>query len=917
MVGDILKIKTNVPPLGTNILSRPRIQERLEEDLTAAEGFIRQLTLVSAPAGFGKTTLVRKWLAGREDRTAWYSLNQEDNEPERFWLYLISAMQTVESGVGNGPLEMLRSTVLSSDPSMVSQSLLTPLLNDLFALENPLFLVLDDYHLINNPQIHKDMTFFIENLPPALHLVVTTRSDPAWPLPRWRARRKMAEIRLEELKFSREEADWLFNTCKGLQLDESQVTALYNKTEGWVTGLQLAAFSLSTSRNTEEFINSFAGSHRHVLHFLSEEVFSRQSGDIQDFLLQTSILNRFCAPLCDEVTGKTNSSEVLAVLERDNLFVIPLDDQSTWYRYHQLFADLLLHQLKMAAPDKVDELHEKAGRWFLKEGEPGEAVHHAFSSNNLETAAQIIHEHFDEVMQDKGSSYLNRCLEDFHPELLKKFPRLAAHKAFYRLLRKGREEAKESLELAEELEYENKEEQREYAGIVAAVKAYNNVYTQNFSKVLENAEKALQLLPRESHYWRMSVAVFSGDARLFSGNPKDAYPYYMEARLHSQKIGSHIFFLSSGFKLATTLYYLGRLKEAEEMARDMLQAARKAGLSAVPRAGLLWVLLGELLREKGELEEAERCIERGLFLSRPEKPSLGWNYLFKTALYFTRQEYHNAQKTIKEIETLHSQGELPNFIMFPAAVWKARILLELGEAARGREVLFNAGIKEDNPVQGGQEKGFLVLCRLLMAENKAGPGLAEKYMKPVEELANRGEQNRLLLETLLVKAMAEEQAGSLESAEASLVSALRIGFESGYYQVFHDEGRNLAPVFSRVVKGMNRDSSLRKNRDLLKYVNKISQEMILKESTGETPGTGGRVKKTGEPSYQELVEQLTARELEILHLISQGFSNQDISEKLYLSVGTVKWYTSNIYGKLGVRGRAQAVSRGVTLKLIS
>ncbi len=184
MVADILKIKTNVPPLGTNILSRPRIQGRLEENLTAADGFIRQLTLVSAPAGFGKTTLVRKWLAGREDRTAWYSLDQGDNEPERFWLYLISALQTVESGVGKGPLEMLRSTVMSSDPSIVSQSLLTPLLNDLFALENPVFLVLDDYHLMNNPQIHKDMTFFIENLPPTLHLVVTTRSDPAWPLPR-------------------------------------------------------------------------------------------------------------------------------------------------------------------------------------------------------------------------------------------------------------------------------------------------------------------------------------------------------------------------------------------------------------------------------------------------------------------------------------------------------------------------------------------------------------------------------------------------------------------------------------------------------------------------------------------------------------------------------------------------------------
>ncbi|MDO9574046.1 MAG: hypothetical protein Q7I94_03540 [Candidatus Contubernalis sp.] len=341
-------------------------------------------------------------------------------------------------------------------------------------------------------------------------------------------------------------------------------------------------------------------------------------------------------------------------------------------------------------------------------------------------------------MQDKGSGYLFRCLESFNLELLKKYPRLAAHKAFYRLLRKGGEEAKETLTLAKELEYKNKEEQKEYRGMVAAVESYYNVYTHNFPRTLENAKKALQLLSSESHYWRMSVAVFSGDARLFSGNPKDAYPIYMEAHRNSQKISSHIFFLSSGFKMATSLYYLGRLKEARELTLDLLQAARIEGLSTVPRAGLLWVLLGELLREKGELEEAEHCIERGLFISRPENPSLGWNYLFKTALSFSRQEYMEAKKTIMEIENLHRQVEMPNFIMYSATVWKARILLELGELTGAREMLFGAGISEDTSVQGGQERGYLVLSRILMLENKEDPVQVLKLLDRVEELAERG-----------------------------------------------------------------------------------------------------------------------------------------------------------------------------------
>ena len=964
MVPHILKIKTSIPPLGVNILSRPSMLERMEEDLTVARGFTRQLTLVSAPAGFGKTTLVRTWLAGREERTAWYSLDEGDNEPERFWLYLVSALQTLKYGVGKGILEIARSSAQSMESPTGSEALLTTLLNDLFALETPLFLIMDDYHLISNPQIHQDMIFFIENLPPTLHLAVTTRSDPPWPLSRWRARGKMGEVRLKELKFSEAEAGQLFEQYKEFELSESQLNTLYHKTEGWITGLQLAAFSLSSSGDVNEFISQFAGSHRHVLHFLSDEVFALQPEPTQDFLLQTSILNRFDASLCNAVTGRADSADVLADLDRHNLFVIPLDDRGNWYRYHQLFSDLLQYHLKRRAPEKVIELHERAGKWFLEAGEPVEAVRHAFTSNNLDEAGRILHDHYKDILSKDGPKMLNQCLEGYPQDLTRKYPRLAVHKALYHLIYKGKEEARPYIKLAEELGYENKKEHEEYQGLLAAVKSYDNIYSHDFSRALENAERALQLLPADNYFWRMNVAIYSGDARLFSGNPKGAYPYYQEAFWNSQKLNNTLLMLTAGFKTATALYMMGQLKEAEEHARELLQKTKSEGLSRVTRAGLLWVLLGELLREKGDLEEAERCLERGLFLSEPEKPSLGWNALFKVGLFYSRQDAEKAWQTIRQIKALNLEVELPQFITRPATVWEARLLLEQGKGSMAKALLSSIDVSEDTPVQGGQEGGYLVLARLLMEEDEGGQMKAGQLLGRIEASVIQGGHKKRLLETLLVKTRLAEQTGNHEAAERCLLAALEAGKEAAFFQVFLDEGVGIVPVFSRAAEALLREKDAGVNEDLLKYIRDIQQALspagggtaertdeIAEEIAGgagrmpeidttrraevregKTTRAPGRVETKAEPEdqaeetskdevetnlFQELVEALSSRELEVLGLISQGLSNQDISEKLFLSVGTVKWHTSNIFGKLGVRNRTQAVAQAQKLKLIS
>ncbi len=916
MVGDILKIKTSIPPQGLNIISRRLILERLQKDLTVAEGFARGLTLFSAPAGYGKTTTARHWLSGQGSRSAWYSLDETDNDPERFWIYLISALQNINADTGKGALEVLRSGTATSESVAGSESFLTPLLNDLFAMDSPAYLVLDDYHLINNSRIHETMVFFVENLPPTLHLVVTTRSDPPWPLSRWRARGTMNEIRLEQLKFSEEEAARLLAETSGLRLGETQLHTLCKKVEGWVTGLQLAVASLSASENAEGFIETFAGTHRHIFQFLSEEAYASQSGTVQEFLMQNSVLNRFSASLCDAVTGRTNCSEILANLERNNLFVIPLDEEGIWYRYHPLFADMLFYKLKSRSPEEISALHEKACRWFVEAGEPGEALRHALKGGNNGTAALILNNHIEELLPSEGLKLIIHYLNTFSSELLKKYPRLIAHKAWLHLIDKGKEEVGTCLELAEETSCEDKEGHEELTGMLSVVKTYHYIYNNDFKMALEYAEKAMTLLPPDNYYWRTNVAIISGDARLFSGNPKGALPFYREAYHNRQKYGNNYMTVSAGFKVATSLYFQGKLKESEELTRELLQASKDKGFPGVPRIGLIWTLLGELLREKGTLEEAEHCVERGLLLSEPEKPSLGWNYLFRVALSFSKQDYTDALETVRKIETLHREVQLPAFITIPATAWKARILLEQEELNQALSVLAKAGFSEKTVAKGGKEWGYLILTRIIIAENKDNLNNALTILNHVKELAVRGDNQSILLETLLLKARLEYQAGNFETAETSLYSALQAGIESGYFQLFIDEAREPNSVFSCITERTKRRNSAVTNPEMLAFIDAIQQKLMGADESPDKEIASGKAPEKREESSVELVEELTSRELEILNYISQGLSNQEIAGKLFLSLGTIKWHTSNIYGKLGARGRIQAISMARKLNLL-
>ena len=922
MVGDILKIKNYIPPLVSNTFHRPRLTERLDSFLTANEGFARQLTLLSAPAGYGKTTVVRGWLKGKESNTAWLSIDEEDNEPERFWTYLLSALQNlnvqnIDGDLGQGPLEMLSSGSMISDTGSSINQILTPLLNDLFSIENLSYLVLDDYHLINEPEIHKNLAFFIENLPPTLHLIVTTRSDPPWPLHSWRAKGKMAEIRMADLKFTEDETAKYLENISSPRLNEFQLNTLYKKTDGWITGLQLAAFSLSSSQDIDQFIDTFAGSHRHVLLFLSEEVYNRQTEEVKEFLSKTAVLNRFSASLCNAVMDRSDSMDIIDSLEKENLFLISLDEEGTWFRYHPLFSDLLLRNLKLNYPDSVNLLYEKAGKWFLEAGEAGEAVRHTLTAKNFAETCQILHEYYNKILLEEGPILLSRCLSDIPMEILNKFPRLVAHMALFKLIQKGKEEALPYLSSAEDLYYEKKTDQKDYLGILSAVKAYFHIFTYNFSEAKKEAQKAMDLLPENNLYWRMNVGIYLGDAALFSGDPKSAYPYYLDAHRSIQKSGNKLLVMTSNFKVATSLYYRGKLDEAENLLRSTLKDARLKGLSNIPRIGLLWTLLGEVLREKGALDEAERCIERGLLYSEPEKPCLGWNYIFKIALSFSQQKYDQALESVYDAEFLNHEVQLPIFVTSAIERWKARIFAEKGDIVEAINILDSSGVNKESTAKGGYEWRHLVLARILLMQENPDLEAAGRIIEDVEKLATQGEYIKLLLEALIVKTLYAELTGDVKKVDELMLSTLSKGKKHGFYQIFCDSRKGIEPILRRLLK---RNTVLKSQDydDLQGFIETLLSDSLIDPGTSkdfmEAPPDNPVVTK--ETSY-DLVEDLTARELEVLSLINEGLSNEAIANQLFLSLGTIKWHTTNIYGKLGVRRRTEAVAQARKLNIIS
>ena len=610
----LLETKLYVPKWRAGLVPRARLIDHLDQ------GIDRKLTLVSAPAGFGKTTLLAEWLAASEASGrpgAWVSLDRSDNDPAFFWAYFIAALQTVRSGVGENAISLLH----SPQPPPI-ESLLTTLINEINAIQDGLALILDDYHVIDSQSVHSAVTFLIDHLPPRLHLVIASRSDPPLPLARLRGRAELTELRAADLRFTPDEASAFFNQAMGLGLSADDVAALETRTEGWIAGLQLAALSMRGRDDIPGFIKAFAGDDRYIADYLVEEVLQRQPEHVRRFLLQTSVLDRLIGPLCDVVTGQESGKEMLQALERDNLFVVPLDDKREWYRYHHLFADVLRAHSIEEEPDQAPIRHRRASEWYEHNGLPADAIRHALAAEDFERAAGLAELAWGAM--DRPFTYPTwlRWVKALPDELIRSRPVLSVGYAWALVIGGEPEAAEDRLRDAErwldtaadirdrtecpsaEMVVVDEEAFRSLPATIASARAYQAGALGDVTGSVKHARRALDLYPEDEYFERAVLAVFLGAAYWASGDLEAAHRSIADVIASGQTAGDRPFAIGATVLTADIRMAQGRLQEAASIYEQSLQLAMEQSDPEPEGAADLYVGLSELDRERDNLEAA-------------------------------------------------------------------------------------------------------------------------------------------------------------------------------------------------------------------------------------------------------------------------------------------------------------------------
>jgi LuxR family transcriptional regulator, maltose regulon positive regulatory protein len=902
----ILTTKLHIPQSRPNVVLRPRLIEQLNEGLSGGPGFGRKMTLISAPAGFGKTTLVSGWLAACPYPTAWLSLDEGDTELQRFLVYLVAALQTVNQDVGQDMLAALQSPQL---PPL--EPLLSALLNEISAASHEFILVLDDYHLIDSKTIDQALTFLLEHLPTKMHLVIASREDPALPLSRLRARSQLTELRAMDLRFTSAEAAEFFNQMMALNLSTEDIAALEIHTEGWIAGLQLAALSMQGNQDIAGFIQSFSGTHRFVLDYLLEEVLERQPVNIQRFLLQTSILNRLCGPLCDVILNTISgpSQKTLEYLDHANLFIIALDNERRWYRYHHLFGDLLRQWLSQElTAEEITQNHIRASEWYEANGDRAEAFHHAIAAKDFSRGAALA----EVAWQGMNESFQNAAwlgwVKQLPEQLIRTRPVLCTQIA-WSLMDAGEVDASESrLQDAERLLNGPAEEMvvveqaqfRSLAGRIAFARAYNAQSLGKISDTLKYAEQALKLTPVAGEYLRAQTKAILTSAHWAGGNLDAAYNSMHDWMLNSQKVGNYIFAIASAHGLAEILIAQGHLRDALRTYEQSLQLAAEhgrevQGLTAHHHLGLAMLNL-----EMGNEQIAGQQLQTGLKVGT-SCTLADWPY-HKSVTQARWKEFEGdldaALEGFEEAKQVYIRTLMVD--AHPVEALKARIYLKQGRLSKAQNWVQEQGLAIDDEISYLHEFDLITLARVLAAEYQSSG--VESVIRDVLHLLDRlldaaqvGQRTGSVIEILIVQALAYDARGHQTKAVEPLRRALALAEPEGYMRIFVDEGSAMAELLA----GLNELSGTAKE-----YIHKLLNALEKKNEL--------------HPALppQPLIDPLSERELEVLRLVAQGLSNDQISKKLFLSVNTVKGHNLRIFGKLQVKSRTEAVARARELGLL-
>jgi LuxR family transcriptional regulator, maltose regulon positive regulatory protein len=905
----LLTTKLSVPPARSNIVARPRLTHLLQAAIRGP------LTVIAAPAGWGKTTLLHAWHAEASRggwSLAWVSVDGGDNDPLRFWTYVLTALNTLHPGVGQTPLALL---CASSPPPI--EDVLTPLLNALNQLPTETVLVLDDFHHIEAQPIHYAFSYLVEHLPPKLHLILASRSDPLLPLARLRVQGALIELRALDLRFTFEESTAFLIEVMGLPLSAEQVAALQERTEGWIAGLQLAALSLQGREEVAGFIETFTGSHRYVVDYLVEEVLVRQPADVQDFLVQTSILERLSGPLCDAVRGQGDSQALLEHIERSNLFLVALDDQREWYRYHHLFAEALRSRLQQTQPALVAELHRRASHWYEQHQLFGEAVAHALAAPDLDYAARLIEQYAQLTNFPSQFQILLGWLNHLPDALIRTQPTLCLMHANALVLTQQLEKASARVQDAERcLHKEILAQQRQaLLGWIAAFRCFQARFLGDYDRCIPLARQALKLMQEMevtphifTSTFRAVALVTAASAYLLDGDMTPATERQVAAAVaYIRAKGNLPLSVKSISNLARLQLLQGRLHQAATAVEQATQLVpQPAGLHTLIHGADYYFLLGELLREWNQLERAEQHLAQGLDLVKEtmgaEAEMIMRGYLALARLQQACGQGSRALETLEAFAQLARQRGFASALLARGAAVGAQIELAQGNLAAAMRWAETSGVSITDALSYLREQEYLTLARVRIAQGReqpAGPFLPEALALLERLLEDAEPKARMssVIEILLLRALALEAQGKQEEALRALGRALALAEPEGYIRLFLDEG---APMLLLL-----RQASA--HQITPGYV------VTLLEAAGEQVRP---VPHRSASRSSQIMGSLTAREREVLRLMVDGASNREIAQQLVLSVNTVKKHVFNICSKLNVQGRAYAIAKARMLQLV-
>jgi LuxR family transcriptional regulator, maltose regulon positive regulatory protein len=892
----ILATKLYIPPARERLVVRPRLIKRLNDGLHR-----KKLTLISAPAGFGKTTLLSEWVAsplplgeGLGVRAAWLSLDQGDNDPARFLTYLISALQTVAPNIGAGLLG-----VLQAPQPPPHESLLTSLLNEITTIAADFVLVLDDYHVIDSKPIDKGLTFLIEHLPPQMHLVIATREDPDLPLPRLRASDQLTELRATDLRFTASEAAEFLNQVMGLSLSAEDIAALEARTEGWIAGLQLAAISMQGQKDTTSFIKSFTGSHHFVMDYLVEEVLQRQPENIQTFLLRTSILNRLCGPLCDAVLLDPSApgQETLEYLEQANLFLIPLDNERHWYRYHHLFADLLRQRLHQSIDTPAEaaknlplarELHIRASQWYEGHDLPMEAFYHAAAANDIERAERLIDGKGIPLHLSGGVTPILEWLESLPTEVLNARPSLWRRHAGLLLINGQTAGVGEKLQAAEAAlgailqGAEPDEETRNLIGQIASARATLALTRYDVDTMLAQSRRALEYLHPDSLFTRSTALWVMGFAQILMGDRVAARRALTEAISLSKTSGAMFTMILATIGLGNVQERDNELHLAAETYERVLQWAGDHPQQIIHEAHLG---LARILYEWNDLDAAEQHGEQSLILARQYEQVIDRFILcevFLARLKLARGDVDGAAAMLAKTDQSVREH---NFVYRMPEVAAAQVLTSLSQG----NLTEAAHLAQTHSLPLSQARVYLA---------QGDPAAALAVLEPWREQVDAQDWKDERLKVMVLQALALDAYDEKDEALRLLNDALILAEPGGFIRIFVDEGDQMAELLIRLKA---------EGGGMKEYIHKL---LTAFANPGQTlPSAFPR-------SPQPLIEPLSQRELEVLRLIAEGLSNDEISKRLFLALDTIKGHNRKIFDKLQVQRRTEAVARARELGLL-